>query len=126
MAKKNVTQGKAGKKEKVMAIYDGVMKCDSAIPECEINLLADIVRDNDRMGIPWRMTAVLAGKRGEFFRDVAENEETAKTLAATIDPLRDFAKMLRKVAKLADCVSPRVTIVVAPIEPRNPGAAKKE
>jgi len=72
--------------------------------------LADIVRNNQRMGVPWRMTAVLAGKDGEFFRGVAENEEVAKTFANVVVPLHNFAEMLRKVAELADCAASRLMV----------------
>lgn len=110
MAKKNVTRSKAKKDAKLDAIYEDVMKCESAIPAGDVDALADIVRNNQRMGIPWRLTAALAGKDGAFFRDVAENEETAKTFATLVDPLRDFAEMLRKVAELADCAACRVMV----------------
>lgn len=91
-------------------IYDGVLTCQSAIPKTEIELLADVVRNNGRMGIPWRLTAFLAGQDGAFYREVAENEEKAKALAPNIGALQDFAAMLKKVSELANCVSMRLMV----------------
>ena len=98
MAKKNVTEHTIDDDSEMDALYQGVMQCESAIPAGDVEKLADIVRNNQRMGIPWRLTAAIASKDGEFFRGVSESEEAAKTFASVIDPLRDFAEMLRKVA----------------------------
>lgn len=110
MAKKNVTEHATDDGAELEAIYQGVMQCASAIHADDVGKLADIVKNNERMGIPWRLTAIIASKDGEFFRDVSESKKTAKTFAPLIDQLRDFAKMLRMVADLADCASSRLMV----------------
>jgi len=110
MAKKNVTERTSDDGAELEAVYQGVLQCESAIHADDVEKLAAIVKNNQRMGIPWRLTAVIASKDGEFFRDVAENEETAKTLVPVIDLLSEFAELLRKVADLADCASTRLMV----------------
>ena len=92
------------------AIYEGVMTCEPAIPEDEMKPLADLVMNQEMVGRQWRLTALLASRGGEFFRRVAEDEETAIALAPTVGLLSDFAKLLREVADLADCSAHRIAV----------------
>ena len=92
MARKNVTRGASKKTLKLNVLYQGVLNCQSALLPSLVNEVADSVRDNEQMGIPWRITAVLAGKDGEFFRQVADDAETAKTMATLSDGLRHFSQ----------------------------------
>ena len=92
------------------AIYAGVMNCESAIPVNEMARLADLVMNQERVGRSWRLTALLASKGGEFFRDVAEDAAKAQALAAAVGPLNDFEKLLRMMADLAGCVSARLLV----------------
>lgn len=81
MAKKNVTRAKSKKTADLDAIYEGVMNCQPALMPSLVDEVADAILDNQQMGMPWRITAVLAGKDGEFFKQVANDAETAKTMA---------------------------------------------
>lgn len=91
-------------------LYEQVMNCESAITTSELEPLADLVRNQERVGRQWRLTALLASKNGEFFREVAESEEQARALAPIIGHLHDFAELLRGMADLADCASSRLMV----------------
>ena len=110
MARKNVTRGASKKTLKLNVLYQGVLNCQSALLPSLVNEVADSVRDNEQMGIPWRITAVLAGKDGEFFRQVADDAETAKTMATLIDGLRHFSQRLDQMKKFADTVTARLLV----------------
>lgn len=91
-------------------IYESVMTCEPALAAQDVSLLADLVGNKPAICRPWRLTALLAGKSGEFYRELATSEPLAQAFAATPDCLRDFAARLREVADLADCVSARVMV----------------
>ena len=91
-------------------LYEGVMNCEPAIPPADMERVADLVRDNARIGRSWRLTALLASKDGAFYRGVADDAELAQAFAATIGPLQDFAKTLRTVADLADTAHARILV----------------
>lgn len=91
-------------------LYEQVMTCQSAIPQSELKPLADLVRNNERVGRQWRLTAVLASKDGPFFREISESEDKAKALAPTIELLNDFAVLMRTMADLAECASSRLLV----------------
>ena len=91
-------------------LYEQVMTCEPALPTEDLDRAADMVRSNEFIGRPWRLTALLATKDGAFFRELSEREDQAKALAPAIEPLRDFAKTLRTMADLAECVSARVLV----------------
>lgn len=110
MANKNVTRRKSKKDDKFDALYEGVMKCQPALLPSLLEEVASAVKDNEQMGIPWRITTVLATKDGEFFKQVAEDEETAKTMAAVIDGLHCFSKRLEQMKQLADTVTCRLVV----------------
>lgn len=96
--------------EQLDQLYEQVMTCESAIPQNELEPLADLVLNNERVGRQWRLTALLASKDGAFFREIAENEETAKALAPSIELLNDFADLMRTMAELAECASSRLLV----------------
>ena len=96
--------------EQLGQLYEQVITCESAIPQNELEPLADLVGNNERVGRQWRLTALLASKDGAFFREVAENEEKAKALAPTIELLTDFAGLMRTMAELAECASSRLLV----------------
>lgn len=96
--------------EEMDRLYQQVMNCEPAIVPSELEPLADLIGNNERVGRQWRLTAVLASKDGTFFRDLAENEDAAKALAPTVDLLNDFAKLMRKMADLAECGASRVLV----------------
>jgi hypothetical protein len=106
MADGNVTN----RESELDQLFEQVMTCESAIPPSELEPLADLIRNQERVGRQWRLTALLASKNGEFFREVANDEEQARVLAATIGPLEDFSKLLRAMADLADCASSRLMV----------------
>ena len=110
MAKKNVTRGKSKKESELDALYAGVMTCQPALLPSLVEEVADAIRDNEQMGRPWRVTAVLAGKDGEFYKQVASDVETAKTMAPLIDVLTCFSKRLEAMKKLADSVTCRLLV----------------
>lgn len=110
MAKKNVTRAKSKKTAELDKIYEGVMTCQPALLPSLVEEVANAIRDNEQMGIPWRMTAVLAGKDGKFFREVANDVETAKTMATLIDGLTCFSKRLEQMKKFADTVTCRLLV----------------
>ncbi len=91
-------------------IYEQVMTCRPALPPEDLDVVADRVRSDEYVGRPWRLTAVLASKDGAFFHELAEDAGRAKVLAPMMEPLRDFAKALRIMADLADCVAARVMV----------------
>ena len=90
--------------------FDQVVTCEPALPPEDVKELADLVMDQERVGQQWRLTAVLASKEGEFFRDLSKDADKAQALAPTIDTLLAFAKLLRSVADLADCAAHRVLV----------------
>lgn len=106
----NTTQNATNDVEELEAIYKGVLNCESAIPPEELDLLADMVRDNEIVGRPWRLTALIASKDGAFFKELSESEEKAKALAPTVDALRAFSDRLQGMAKLADCAASRIMV----------------
>ena len=110
MAKKNVTRAKSKKTAELDAIYEGVMTCQPALLPSLVEEVADAIRDNEQMGVPWRITAVLAGKDGEFFKQVANDAETAKTMATLIDGLTSFSKRLEQMKQFADTVTCRLVV----------------
>ena len=110
MAKKNVTRAKSKKTAELDAIYEGVMTCQPALLPSLVEEVADAIRDNEQMGVPWRITAVLAGKDGEFFKQVANDAETAKTMAPLIDGLTSFSKRLEQMKQFADTVTCRLLV----------------
>jgi hypothetical protein len=69
-----------------------------------------MVRDNECVGIPWRLTALITSKGGAFFKELSESEEQAKALAPTVDTLRAFSERLQMVAKLADTAASRIMV----------------
>lgn len=71
---------------------------------------AGAVKNNEQMGVPWRITAVLASKDGEFFKQVANDAETAKTMATLMDGLTSFSKRLEQMKQLADTVTCRLLV----------------
>jgi hypothetical protein len=110
MAKKNVTRAKSKKTAELDAIYEGVMTCQPALLPSLVDEVAAEIKDNEEMGVPWRITAVLAGKDGEFFKQVANDAEMAKTMASLIDGLTIFSKRLELMKKLADTVTCRLLV----------------
>lgn len=90
------------------AVYQQVLVCEPAIPPDEVEPLADLVMKKERVGRPWRLTAVVAGEDGEFFKRIATSVETAKAFAPTVNVLRDFAGLLRTMADLAECSAARI------------------
>lgn len=90
------------------ALYEQVMTCEPAINPVEVEELADAVRSNSLLGMPWRLTAVIAGKDGSFFKALSEDEGQAKAIAPSIDLLNEFAARLRGMAELAECVAARM------------------
>lgn len=91
-------------------IYKGVLSCEAAIRPEDVDTLAALLHSNEKIGRSWRLTAVIASKDGSLFRQVSENQETAKVLASLITPLQDFAATLRMVADLTDCAVARVAV----------------
>ena len=110
MAKKNVTRAKSKKTAELDAIYEGVITCQPALLPSLVDEVAAAIKDNEQMGVPWRITAVLAGKDGEFFKQVANDAETAKTMATLMDGLTSFSKRLEQMKKLADTVTCRLLV----------------
>lgn len=110
MAKKNVTRAKSKKTAELDAIYEGVMTCQPALLPSLVDEVAAAIKDNEQMGVPWRITAVLAGKDGEFFKQVASDAETAKTIATLMDGLTSFSKRLELMKQLADTVTCRLLV----------------
>ena len=91
-------------------LYEQVLHCEPAIAPQDVELLADLVMNQERIGRNWRLTALIAGKGGEFYRELAENADHAQMFAPTTICLRDFARLLRHVADLADSVSARIMV----------------
>ena len=110
MAKKNVTRAKSKKTAELDAIYEGVMTCQPALLPSLVDEVAAAIKDNVQMGVPWRITAVLAGKNGEFFKQVASDAETAKTIATLMDGLTSFSKRLKLIKQLTDTVTCRLLV----------------
>lgn len=108
MATETVNQGTDD--HELDALYEQVMQCEPAVPPHDMEMLADLVRNNERVGRQWRLTALLASKGGAFFRELSEDSDQAKALAPTVELLRDFAGLLRTMADLADCASSRVMV----------------
>ena len=110
MATTNINQNATNEDDESEALYKGVLNCESAIPPEELELLANMVRDNEMVGRPWRLTALIASKDGAFFKELSESEEHAKALAPAIDALREFSDRLQRMAKLADCAAARIMV----------------
>lgn len=91
------------------ALYQQVLCCDPAIPPEEVEPLADLVMKQERVGRQWRLTALIAGKDGAFFKDIADNTETARAFAPCVGALHEFSGLLRMMADLADCAAARIS-----------------
>ncbi len=110
MAKKNITPTETNEDDDLEAVYQSVMTCQPALLPSMVEKLSNVVKDNEQMGIPWRVTSVMASKDGEFFRKVANDAETAKTMAAMIDGLISFSQRLEMMKGLADTVINRLLV----------------
>lgn len=111
MAKKTVTRSKSSEEEaRLDALYKGVLKCEPALLPSLLDEVADAVLDNEQIGRPWRLTAVLATKDGTFFDQVSSDADLAKTMASCIDVLDSFSKRLELMKKLADTVTARLMV----------------
>ncbi|AJX82575.1 hypothetical protein [Burkholderia pseudomallei] len=91
-------------------LYEQVLHCEPAIAPQDVGPLADLVMNQEQVGRNWRLTAMIAGKGGEFYRELAVNADHAQTFAPVTLCLRDFAKLLRQVADLADSASARIMV----------------
>lgn len=91
-------------------VYQQVMNCEPEISESELQPLADLVMNNERVVRQWRLTALLASKGGVFFREISQDAEMAKAHAPTVELLEDFASTMRMMAGLADCASSRLLV----------------
>ena len=91
-------------------LYESVMVCEPAIDPKDLDMLADWVFSKSLTIRPWRVTALLASKGGEFYQELASNEDKARALATTPAILSEFAEKLRTVADLADCAAARVLV----------------
>lgn len=112
MANENVTQATHGDSDADLdLLYERVLTCESAIRLSDLEPLADMVMNQEKVGRQWRLTALLASKDGTFFKEVATDEGKAKALAPTVGLLSDFAALLRGMADLAECASGRLMIV---------------
>lgn len=89
------------------AIFQQVLTCSPAIEPSKVDQLADRIFSKEFMVRPWRFTALLAGKDGTFWRELSERADLAKTMVPAAAGLEDFAKGLRAVADLAECVAVR-------------------
>lgn len=105
-------------------IYASVMTCEPALPPMDMEDLADLVVDMPHIVRPWRLTALLASKGGEFYREVANDAGKARALASSPDILNEFAKTLRYVADLADCAAARLLVAGCNHEQFNEWAAQ--
>ncbi len=92
------------------AVFQQVMCCEPAIKPEQVEKLADLVVSNEFVGRPWRLTAVLAGKNGAFFKNLSEDQKAARTFAQAIQPLSDFVDLCREMADLAECVKLRLAV----------------
>jgi hypothetical protein len=99
--------------EELDALYEGVMNCDAVIASGDVDYVADMVFDKERVVRLWRLAAFISSKDGSFYRKIAADAEAAEAMATTIEPLREFAKTLRKVADLADRASARLLVAGA-------------
>jgi hypothetical protein len=92
------------------ALYEQVLHCEPAIAPQDVERLADLALNQEQVGRNWRLTALIAGKGGEFYRELAEDAGKAEALAPVTETLRDFARLLRQVADLADSASARIMV----------------
>lgn len=92
------------------ALYQQVMTCEPALAPDQLDTVADMVKDQEATGRPWRLAALLATKDGTFFNELANDPERAKALAPTVSVLQDFAERMRMVAELAECAAARVMV----------------
>ncbi|MCW0232920.1 MAG: hypothetical protein OJJ21_04910 [Ferrovibrio sp.] len=91
------------------ALYESVLNCEPAIPPEEVEPLANLVMNQERVGRQWRLTALIAGKDGAFFSDIANNAAAAQAFAHCVDALHDFSSLLRTMADLSDCAAARIS-----------------
>lgn len=106
------------------ALYQQVMACEPALAPDQLDKVADMVRDQEATGRPWRLAALLATKDGDFFKELANDPEKAKVLAPTVSVLQDFAERMRGVAELAECAAARVMVAGCNHEQFNAWAAE--
>ena len=91
-------------------LFEQVMTCAPALPPEQMEGVANLVMNQEVVGRQWRLTAFLASKGGEFYRELADDAAKAEVIVPAADLMRDFAKLLRSVADLADCVAARVMV----------------
>ena len=106
------------------ALDQQVMACEPALAPDQLDKVADMVRDQEATGRPWRLAALLATKDGDFFKELANDPEKAKVLAPTVSVLQDFAERMRGVAELAECAAARVMVAGCNHEQFNAWAAE--
>ena len=92
------------------ALYQQVMTCEPALAPDQLDKVADMVKDQEATGRPWRLAAFLATKDGAFFKELANDPEQAKALAPTVSVLQDFAERMRGIAEMAECAAARVMV----------------
>jgi hypothetical protein len=96
--------------EEADAVFEQVLNCEPALLPADVDKVGAGVFDKEHVIIPWRMTALLAGEGGAFFKGISEDAKKAQVFAEAVGDLQGFAVFLREMADLADCVATRVMV----------------
>jgi hypothetical protein len=109
----DITVGESLNDHELDALFAQVMTCEPALPQADVEGLANLVMKQERVGRPWRLTAVIAGKDGKFYSDLAADAAKAEAMAPTVEILADFSQTLRAIADLADCSAARIQVALS-------------
>lgn len=89
-------------------IFESVFACKPAIPEVDLQEVADLVGNQERVIHAWRLAAFLGTKGGDFFKNMTADE--AATLAEAVEPLRQFSDLMRSMSEVSKTVATRLSV----------------
>lgn len=89
-------------------IFQSVFACKPAIPESDLQEVADLVGNQERVIRAWRLAAFLGTKGGDFFKNMTADE--AATLAEAVEPLNQFSELMNSMSEVSKTVVARLSV----------------
>lgn len=89
-------------------IFQSVFACKPAIPEADLQEVADLVGNQERVIRAWRLAAFLGTKGGDFFKNMTADE--AATLAEAVEPLNQFSELMNSMSEVSKTVVARLSV----------------
>jgi len=91
-------------------LHRQVMSCGPLVTRRGLNDLMAEVMNVEKVANPWRTTALLAAKGGEYYRYLASNPSAAYEHVGVLAELEDFANRLEAMRNIADAVRLRIMV----------------